>query len=40
MNHAAPATTDMAVNTNWRSGVEHAAKLGVGSLEYELIEVR
>lgn len=26
--------------TNWRSGVEHAAKLGVGSLEYELIEVR
>lgn len=26
--------------TNWRVGVEHAAKLGVGSLEYELIEVR
>ena len=26
--------------TNWRSGVEHAAKLGMGSLEYELIEVR
>lgn len=24
--------------TNWRSGVEHAAKLGVGSLDYELIE--
>ena len=23
-----------------QSGVEHAAKLGVGSLEYELIEVR
>ena len=26
--------------TNWRAGVEHAAKLGVGSLEYELIEVK
>jgi len=25
--------------TNWRSGVEHAAKIGVGSLEYELIEI-
>ena len=25
--------------TNWRVGVEHAAKMGVGSLEYELIEV-
>ena len=30
----------IAPYTNWRSGVEHAAKLGVGSLEYELIEVR
>ena len=25
--------------TNWRTGIEHAAKLGMGSLEYELIEV-
>ena len=25
--------------TNWRVGVEHAAKLGMGSTEYELIEV-
>ena len=25
--------------TNWRSGVSHAAKLGVGTMEYELIEV-
>ena len=31
---------DVHPYTNWRSAVEHAAKLGIGSLEYELIEVR
>ena len=25
--------------TNWRAGVEHAQKIGVGTMEYELIEV-
>ena len=29
----------VAPTTNWRSCVEHAAKIGLGSLEYELVEV-
>jgi len=27
-------------DTNWRSGVEHAEKIGLGSREYELVEIR
>ena len=26
-------------DTNWRSCLEHAQKIGIGSMEYELIEV-
>ncbi len=37
--HTGDIFNDTHPYTNWRSGVEHAAKLGVGSLEYELIEV-
>ena len=32
--------TDVTPETNWRSCVEHAQKLGVGSCSYELIEVK
>lgn len=32
-NHSHP-------ETNWRSGMEHAQKLGIGQMEYELIEVK
>ena len=27
-------------DTNWRSGIEHAVKMGLGSKEYELITVK
>lgn len=32
--------TDVTPETNWRSCVEHAEKLGIGSCDYELIEVK
>lgn len=32
--------TDVTPETNWHTCVEHAEKLGIGSCEYELIEVR
>ena len=30
---------DTHPETNWMSGIEHAVKLGMGSKEYELIEI-
>ena len=36
--HTGDIFNDTHPYTNWRAGVEHAAKLGIGSLEYELIE--
>ena len=38
--HTGDIFNDTHPYTNWRAGVEHAAKLGVGTLDYELIEVR
>ena len=37
--HTGDIFNDTHPYTNWRVGVEHAAKLGVGSMDYELIEV-
>lgn len=31
--------TDSAPQTNWKSAVEHAVKIGIGSQEYELVEI-
>ncbi|MBS4933039.1 MAG: 4Fe-4S ferredoxin, partial [Clostridiales bacterium] len=31
--------TDIHPSTNWKSCIEHAEKLGLGSHEYELIEI-
>ncbi len=31
--------TDSAPNTNWKSAIEHAVKIGIGHSEYELIEI-
>lgn len=31
--------TDVAPTTNWRSCLEHAQNLGIGNMEYELIEI-
>ena len=33
------AFTCIHTNTNWRTGLEHAAEIGVGSLGYELIRI-
>lgn len=30
---------DSAPTTNWRTGIEHAQKIGIGTSEYELIEI-
>ena len=38
--HTGDIFNDTHPETNWRSGPEHAAKLGMGNLEYELIEVK
>lgn len=32
--------TSIFPDTNWRSAVEHGAKIGIGNLEYELIRVK
>lgn len=32
--------TDLHPGTNWRVGLQHAEKIGLGTTEYELIEVR
>lgn len=37
--HTGDIFNDTHPYTNWRAGVEHAARLGIGTLEYELIEV-
>ena len=31
--------TDSAPTTNWKSCLEHAEKIGIGTQEYELIEI-
>ena len=31
--------TDSAPATNWKSCLEHAEKIGIGTQEYELIEI-
>ncbi|MCD7819703.1 MAG: 4Fe-4S ferredoxin, partial [Lachnospiraceae bacterium] len=30
----------VAPDTNWKSSIEHAVKIGLGSAEYELITVK
>lgn len=37
--HTGDIFNDTHPYTNWRSGVEHAQKLGIGTMDYELIEV-
>ena len=32
--------TSIFPDTNWKSAVEHGAKIGIGNLEYELIQVK
>lgn len=32
--------TDVSPNTNWKSAVEHAERIGLGSREYELIAIK
>ncbi len=39
-NHTGDLFNDTHPETNWRSGVEHAQKLGVGTMAYELVEVK
>lgn len=31
--------TDIHPETNWKVALEHAEKLGIGTMEYELIEI-
>ncbi len=37
--HTGDYFTDIHPTTNWRSGVEHAEKLGLGSCAYELVKI-
>lgn len=32
--------TDIHPSTNWRSQIEHAQKIGIGNMDYELVTVK
>lgn len=32
--------TDIHPKTNWRSQIEHAQKIGIGNVDYELVTVK
>ena len=32
--------TDIHPKTNWRSQIEHARKIGIGNVDYELVTVK
>ena len=39
MEHTGDYFTDLHPSTNWRIGIEHAVKLGLGNDKYELITI-